>query len=102
MPNARILNWNIQNCDSTSARFLDIVEAAAMVVVDDRIDILVLPEVNTKDGTAADDVCSILSDTLSSYDAGHYQTCIMSPNTEIKFDAFFIRDTTFTTPRIYQ
>ncbi|QHS51737.1 hypothetical protein [Edaphobacter sp. 12200R-103] len=54
MPNARILNWNMQDCDPTNARFLDIVEATAMVVADNRIDILVLPEVNTKNGTAGD------------------------------------------------
>lgn len=100
----KILNWNIQNFGETKCGIKygneDVVEAIAETVVAENVDIFVMLELNTTKQATAKAVAECMRKELKWRAPGFndFQTCVLSPNTGLEFYAFFIRDTTVTTP----
>jgi hypothetical protein len=102
MPNIRIMNWNIEQLSWNKIRIGNIPQAIAHVVVDQRVDILVILELKTVN---VNNILNRLMTAINAratavggFGANDYTTAVLSRATGGDYYGFIIRDPAVTNP----
>lgn len=103
--NVKILNWNIQQFGKTKAKYSDIVNGIANMVVRVNPDIFVMVEINTTDDTTGQALAVRMATALNAesiriHGRDEFKVYVLSQNTDREYYGFFVRDAARTKPLI--